>query len=284
MLAFALAASLPATPWFVRTECTAASDLTYHARLKEARAQAEKMKTSGELDVRACGFWLDPTITEMEMALSDEGPSLLKVMEKQLAALESFGESHDSTTRFKDLILEAKLRRIRLRLMQGRRTDAVTEAKEAQRLLKERRRVKKGTPTYFYAEAVANLAVTHASWPVRAALKLIGLEGDDKRGNEALKILLSKKSVYRSEVMIVARSFALEDDHLLGRPLRYSEALHAAYPSNPQIAFDHAMDLADCGRCREVPATLAPMKPKLPTLSRKVREKISKALGACDAP
>jgi hypothetical protein len=146
--------------------------------------------------------------------------------------------------------------------------------------------VRTGTPTYFYAEGVANLALTHAYWPVRTILKLVGVEGDEERGQKAMKKLLEKESVYRPEATCVVRSFALDDAEALGAPLDYSQKMFTNFPENPQMAIDVAFDLKEADRCTEAHEKLAPLNHKVAknpaAFSEKVRRKLDGLRSSCE--
>jgi hypothetical protein len=275
-----------ADPWFVRKECIEATRLTYAARLDEARSRATALLQSKDLDAQACGIWLSVALTEMEIALSDDEQKLLARMTKELDTMEAFGRDHGHVAqRFKDLIIEATLRRVHLNVRLGERAAAIRAVEKAQDLMIERRRVRGGTPTYFYAEGVANLALTHADWPVRTILKLVGVEGDETRGQKAMRILLEKDSVYRPEATCVVRAFALDSAETLGAPLEYSQKMYTSFPDNPQMALDVAHDLKAANRCDEVPAKLARVSGRLSkdpkAYSEKVRRKLEGILDSC---
>jgi hypothetical protein len=278
--------ALAADPWFVRADCMEATRLTYAARLDQAKARAAALLASKDLDARACGIWLSVGVTEMEIALFDDEERLLARMAKELDAMHSFGSEHGHVAqRFEDLVIEATLRRVHLEVRRGERSAAIRAVEQAQKLMEKRRRVPTGTPTYFYAEGVANLALTHAAWPVRTILKLVGVEGDEERGRKAMKKLLERESVYRPEATCVTRSFALDSAEALGAPLEYSERMYTSFPENPQMAFDVANDLREANRCREVPAKLARFSGKISrdpgAFSEKVRRKLEGILEAC---
>jgi hypothetical protein len=263
-----------AEPWFVRKECMEATSLAYAAHLSESSAKAEVLRKSSDLALVACGLWLGVAAIEMEIALSDDETKLLEELRKSIDALEAFGvENGYRTQDFEDLVLEAKLRRVHLLVRLGERTDAIRAVKESKQILERRRRVKKATATYFYAEGIANLAITHADWATRAVLKLVGVEGDEERGNKAMKILLGSKTVYRPEVMIVARNFELSPK------LELSDSLWREFPENPQLAFNCAMDLQEAQRCNEVHSRFE--KVKLEGFGEKIRKKVTGVLALC---
>jgi hypothetical protein len=276
----ALLATLAGAPWYSRSECLDAAHLIYRGQSSEARRSAEAMTASHDLDLHACGLWLSATLIEMEMALSDDEERLLEEMEKRLDALEAFGRDQ-TEQRFADLVLEAKLRRTRLLVLQGHRAEAVSVAKDAQKILEKRRTTRNGTPTYFYAEAIANLAITHADFYIRAVLRLVGLTGDEERGKKAMKILLDKPSIYRAEAMIVARSFTTDDSDLFGPPVNLSAELAKGYPSNPQLAFDHAWDLAGLEKCDAAREAIAPFDSARAKQSSRLNEKLDRVVKIC---
>jgi hypothetical protein len=270
------APALGAEPWFSSKACMEATALAYAARTSEAKQRADALTASKDLDERACGLWLYVSSIEMEIALYDGEEQLFAQLAQRLDALEKFGlEEGYRAPRFSDLVVEAKLRRVHRMVRLSERTAAIRAVKEAKALLEQRRRVKKKTPTYFYAEAVANLAVSRASFPVRAILRLVGIESDEERGKKAMDVLLAGKSVYRSEGILVARNFEL------GPKLDYSESLWRAFPNNPQLAYDHAVDLHAKQRCSEVPSTMAQLK--LDGFGKKVRQKVANILETCKA-
>ena len=88
-----------------------------------------------------------------------------------------------------------------------------------------------------------------------------------------MTILLAGKSVYHSEAIVVARSFEL------GPKLEYSETLWRAYPDNPQLAYNRAVDLQANQRCGEVLSSLSHVK--LEAFGSKVRRKVEDILVAC---
>ncbi len=263
-----------AEPWFVRTDCLEATALAYAAHVDQAMARATAMRDAKDLDARACGLWLLVSATEMQIALYDDEEKLLELLKTRISDLEAFGvENGYRSPRFDDLVLEAKLRRVHLMVRLGERTEAIRAVKEAQRLLERRRRIKKKTPTYFYAEGVANLALTHADWPVRAVLTLVGIQGDEARGTKAMKILLGANSVYRPEATVVARNFEI------GPRLDLSKSLWSEFPDNPQLAFNLAVDLQSAQRCPEANTTLA--RVSLAGYGQKIRRKVTGILDAC---
>ncbi len=273
-------------PWFVRKECIEAIGLTYAARLTEARQKTAELLAQKDLDARACGVWLSAGLTEMEIALSDDEEKLLGRLDKELQVMDAFGREHGHVAqRFEDFVLEATLRRVHLEVRRGERTNAIRMVEQAQRLLEQRRRVRVKTPTYFYAEAVANLALTHADWTTRTVLRLVGVKGDEERGKKAMKLLLENESVYKPEATCVVRSFALDATESLGDPLDYSRRMYRSYPANPQFALNVANDLKDKNRCKEVPAALAAVQTELSrhpaAYSKKLRQKIDDVLEGC---
>ncbi len=275
-----LALSVPSTAWYVDDGCVEVANLVYSAKIVDAKARIAKLNASKSLDDNACALWVSATMKEMQLALDDDAEHLWAEMHEDLDALERFGREHDDQLRFADLVIEAQFRRVRVFAAQKERMSAMSAARKAQSLIEERRRLRKGSPTYFYAEALMNLAITHADWHVRAALALLGFRGDGARGKKAMGMLVAKRSVYQSEAMVVARSFTLRVPGLFDAPLEYSERLRAKHPTNPQLAYDHARDLGALGRCDEAKETLAGVMPNVSTYSKNIRAKLARA-SAC---
>jgi hypothetical protein len=260
----------------------AVTSLIYAGRLDDARVRMAAMSGSTEPDARACAVWLPIELTEMEIAMSDDEQRLLERLADELDALEVFGREHAGFgVRFEDLILEAKLRRVHLEVRRGERMAAIRMVQEAEKLLDGRRRVRKRTPTYFYAEAVANLALTHAEWPMRAVLRIVGIKGDEERGKKAAEILLRRTSVYRPGVSCVIRSFAVVSSRVLGPPLDLSRDLHHDFPDNPVLTTDLAVDLSASQRCEEARAALTPLLERTVGMSDKMRDRIAGVLTSC---
>lgn len=274
----ALTLLAPSAAWYVDDRCVTVANLVYSARIDEAKVQIAELSASKDLDDQACALWVTATMKEMELALLDDQEHLWAEMHDDLDALERFGRAHADTLRFKDLIIEAEFRRVRVFAEQSEKTSAVLAARRAQALLDARRRIKHASPSFFYAEAVMNLAVTHADWHIRAALTLVGMKGNGDRGKKAMKILLSRPSVYRSEAMVVARSFTLRVPGLFDAPLVYSSELRDTHPTNPQLAFDYATDLSRVGRCDEA---LQSLPGSVDKYSKVIQAKIASARDAC---
>lgn len=278
----ALALLAPSAAWYVDDACVEVAELVYSAKIDAAEARIAEMSRSKDLDANACALWIAPMMKEMQLALDDDTDHLWNAMHADLDALEKFGQAHRDELRFSDLIIEAEFRRVRVFAAQEERIAAVKAVRRAQALLDERRRVHKMSPTYLYAEALINLAITHADWHVRAACALLGMSGDGPRGKKAMGILVSKRSVYQSEAMVVARSFTQRVPGLFDAPLEYSTKLRAKHPSNPQLAFDHATDLGALGRCKEAIETLADAMQSVSSFSRHMRAKLARARQGCD--
>lgn len=278
----ALALLAPSAAWYVDPDCMKTANLVYSAHIDEAKARIAELSASKDLDDQACALWVSATMKEMEIALFDDADHLWAEMQADLDAMEKFGREHGNELRFADLVLEAEFRRVRVFAEQEEKMDAMRAARRAQTLLEERREKKKGSPSYFYAEALINLAITHADWHVRAACALLGMRGDGKRGKKAMALLLKNKSVYQSEAMVVARSFTVRVPGLFDEPLIYSAKLRKKHPDNPQLAFDHAIDLGKIERCEEAMATLQSVLPKAPTYSKNVQAKLTRAQAACN--
>ncbi|MCA9549298.1 MAG: hypothetical protein KC933_04635 [Myxococcales bacterium] len=223
-------------------------------------------------------------MAEMELAIEGDDQAVHRKQGRRLEVLEAFARDHRGEgARFADLLLEVQLRRVRLFIAQDRRADAVSEARAAQRTLEVRRGRRAVTPTFLYAEAVQNLALAGADWPVQLVLRMAGLRADGARGARALKVLLAKDSAYGLEVRYLARTFAVSPDADTRGPLAYSAELHRRFPANPQLAFDHAVDLLEAKKPAEAAAALAEPLARLTaqpdTWSARIRAKLYWAAG-----
>lgn len=251
-------------PWYADKACLEAVHEVSLGRLEKAKAFASEAQRASDLDRQACGFWLMASVTETELAVLGRGSVSLKTQKSRLDALEAFAKAHPEEARFSDLAIEAKLRRVRMLLSDGSPTRAVGQARDADAGIEKAVAGSARTPTLAYALAVSNLAIAHSDWAVRTAARLAGLSGNSKIGERALRQLMASESVYQHEAYYLARTFAeAKPDGRLGPPLPYSSWLVKRYPNNPQLGFDHAVDLTDAGQSAKVPGALAPLLDKL---------------------
>lgn len=275
-----------AAPWYASPACTRANEQLFSGAFSEVKAFVKAASASADPDEKACGLWLSASMTETQLALFGDGAVRPAEQRARLDRLSAFAQAHPTEPRFSDLRLEASLRRVRMLLRQGERSAAVREARAAEAALKARRKLRKITPTYMYAEAVSNLAVAHSEWLLRTILGMAGLSGDAARGKKALDLMRRKKSVYQPGAEYLARSFAeAKPDGVLGAPLPYSKRLYHRYPAHPQMAFDYSVDLAEAGRCAQVPAVIQPLLEQLKARpgrwSARVRTKLRWIMGRC---
>jgi hypothetical protein len=285
LLALASVTATPGTsPWFADPGCVAALRSAVEGSDAEALVARTALARRGDLAGLACSVWLELPRDEVELALEGPNDALNERRTKRLGRLfgfsKRFGRQDPS---FAALELEARMRRVRLLVDIGDRTEGLAEARRVQKMLAAARKDTQH-PSVVYVAGVIDLAVSSANLPLRLLLGMAGIEGDVDRGRRGLESLVDGDTVYAADALFLLAHFERAREGLgTPRALVYAERLSKRYPSNPQFAFDHAEDLIAAGRAKEVGPLLAPFRARLDASpeawSPLVRAKLHWALG-----
>lgn len=281
-------AAQAAEPWYQRSSCENAAKAVLSGDFEAANARLGRLEASRDPDDQACAVWLHLLYAEIQLGLGGKLPALIQNRDKRLKNIYGFSKAHAKyAARFADLEIEARMKRVRFLAEDGKRGDALKEAKRSQTLL-EQRLAKKAEPsvTLEYSIGSSNLAVAFASWPVRMVIKLSGISGDEELGAKKLKALFQGDTVYRYEAAYLLHSFAVErPGDVLGSPVQYAEFLARQFPNNPQFLYEYAEALWTEKNCALAMQTLKPVQEVLAgepgKWSSRIRGKIYLMSGRC---
>ena len=276
----------PSEHWYARPECRSAYATLMTAELDAAREKIAQLHRSPDLELRACGVWLEIPQCEIELSLEGESDALIARRGRRLERLFKFAMRHGRRRpHLLDLAIEARMRRVRLMAETGDRPGALGEARKVEKMLAARAD-QPPTPTRSYARGLTNLAVSQSGWALRVLLKMAGIGGDEAQGRRLLESLAEGNTVYQADALFVLHHFARKGsapDTVATE--RYGTRLARAYGQNPQFLFNRAVDQYQTGRCTEALATLAPARSRLnakPRLwSARVRKKVYWLTGRC---
>ena len=277
-----------AEPWYRRASCESAARAVLSGDFKTADERLGRLEAQRDPDDQACAVWLHLLYAEIQLGLGGKLPALLENRDRRLKNIYGFSKAHAKyAARFADLEIEARMKRVRFLAEDGKRSDALKEAKRSQALL-ELRLSKKAEPsiTLDYSIGSSNLAVAFASWPVRMVIKLAGVSGDGELGAKKLQELYKGDTVYRYEAAYLLHSFAVErPGDLLGSPVQYAAFLAAQFPNNPQFLYEYAEALWVEKNCALAMQTLKPVQDVLAgepgKWSSRIRGKIYLMSGRC---
>lgn len=262
-LVFVTGSASAAEPWYRRTTCENAAKAVLSGDFAAADDRLGRLEASRDPDDQACAVWLHLLYAEIQLGLGGKLPALIQNRDRRLKNIYGFSKAHAKyAARFADLEIEARMKRVRFLAEDGKRSDALKEAKRSQTLL-EQRLSKKAEPsvTLEYSIGSSNLAVAFASWPVRMVIKLSGVSGDGELGAKKLKELYQGDTVYRYEAAYLLHSFATErPGDILGSPVQYAEFLARQFPNNPQFLYEYAEALWVEKNCSLAMKTLKPVQ------------------------
>ena len=280
------AASARAAPWYEQEPCRAAHATVMTAELARGRAAIAALERDSDVELRACGAWLHVVLSDVEFVLEGRSPALNRRRMRRLERLFKFAVRHGRPRpHLLDLAIEARIRRVRVLVDQGKQTVAVSEARKVEKML-DGRADHARTPSRMYARGVADLAVAQAPWALRVLVNMAGLRGDAERGRRLLESLGNGRTVYRADALLALYHFARHrDDGARVDVERYGARLAGGFRHHPQFVFDHALDQFRAGRCIEALTILAPTRVRLqanPRLwSPRARKKVYWLTGRC---
>lgn len=237
------------TPWYAHAECKAAHREVMTLEISRVEVVIDRLKRHRDIELRACGYWLEIPRSTAELVLRGKRKISPEDHERRLKILHAFGMRFGKKRpHLRDLAIEARMRRVRLLLETGKKTDALEEARRVEKMLASRAQ-KPTTASRTYVRGAIDLVVGESAWPVRTLLSMAGVEGDSKRGRTLLESLAKEDTVYRSEAGSVLYHFARENHGSRhARTQRYGRMLAAEFPENPQFGFDHGVDLVRLGK------------------------------------
>lgn len=285
-LLFAAAEPTAAQVWWERASCHQAIEAVLSADLAAAEARLSALEASRDPEDQACAVWARVGHAETQIAVKGPEKALLENRERRLLRMFGFAKSHEKRGRhLGDLEMEARVRRVRVLVDKGDRTDALKEAKRVKELLAERGGGDE-SPTLTYVRGVVDMAVSQSAWPLKMLLGMAGVSGDAGRGRKALTQLADGATVYRWDAIYVLRHFAEESPGPEnGRPLDFSLRISPRFRTNPQLVYDHALDFHRERRCAEALEVAKPLVSRLerePSLwSAQARAKLFWISGRC---
>ena len=253
---------------------------------ESARSAIASLQRSPDLELRACGAWLEISLCEIEMSLEGKSAALATRRAQRLEKLFRFAMRHGRRRpHLLDLAIEARMRRVRSMVQSGDRTAALGEARKVEKMLASRAD-RLSTATRVYTRGLTDLAVSQSGWAVRVLLRMAGITGDETRGRRLLESLAEGNTVYQADALFVLHHFARKGSKPdAAHTERYGKRLARAYRQNPQFIFNRAVDQYKTGRCAEALATLAPARTRLnedPRLwSARMRKKVYWLTGRC---
>lgn len=273
-------------PWYQHDACRTAHATVMSAELKAGRAAIAGLQRSPDLELRACGMWLEVPLGDVEFLLQGKSPALSHRRMRRLQKLFKFAMRYGRRRpHLLDLAIEARIRRVRVLVEQGQSTAAIREAQKVEKML-DARQGRASTPSRMYARGISDLAVAQAPWALRVLVKMAGMRGEPERGRRLLESLGTGTSVYRADALAVLYHFARKRDRPSAQEIdSYGARLARHYAQNPQFVFDHALDQFRAGRCADSLAILQPMRARLhadPVLwSPRTRKKVYWLTGRC---
>jgi hypothetical protein len=280
-----LVAAPESTRWYDRPACQKALEVILAADLDEADRKIKPLEASSDAEDQACGVWLRATLAETQISVGGRLPALLENREKVLLRMFKFAKSHASERHLADLEIEARMRRVRALVDKGERTDALKEINRTKELLAQRKDSTE-TPTQKYVAGIVNSAVSQSGFPMKVVLGIAGVSGDADQGRQHLKDLAAGTSIYRYDAMYILHHFSRESPSKEnGAPIDYSKPLFSQFPTNPQFAYDLAVDLYEAKRCKDSLDALTDTRKKLAEApnqwSSTVRAKLYYITGRC---
>ena len=286
LLWVSMAEAAEPVPWYARDECRMAYSTVMSADLAAGQSAISQLQHSADLELRTCGIWLELPLCEIEMALEGESPALTERRNERLEKLFKFAMHYGPRRPYLlDLAIEARMRRIRLMVDRGDKGGALGEARKVEKMLESRKDAPPNA-TRDYSRGVTLLAVSRAAWGLQALLRMAGVRGDRKRGEELLEALAEGHTVYQADALFLLYHFARQNDKPGDQGVdRYGAKLILAYGQNPQFLFDRAVDQFRAGHCIDALATLQPARSRLhdnPKLwTARVRKKVYWLTGRC---
>ncbi|HJL43175.1 MAG TPA: hypothetical protein RMG48_17850 [Myxococcales bacterium LLY-WYZ-16_1] len=242
-----------AEPWYDRPSCQAATQVTMGVDFDEVDAVLSKLERSRDLDDKACAVYNRALESEMRITIYGETPQTLAFREKHLKRMFGFAKAHAKYgARFRDLEIEARMRRVRVLFDGGQKTAAMGEARRTSKLLEAHG--DSSTPTVDFVKGTMFSALGEANLLARTALWAAGVSGSADEGTRSLQKLLSSDTVYRHEATYVALHFAKEKakdgaNSPFGNPTMLARRLAKSFPSNPQFAYEYAQLLQGQESC-----------------------------------
>ncbi|NJK88377.1 MAG: hypothetical protein HC923_02590 [Myxococcales bacterium] len=242
------------SPWYDRASCKEAMQIVMALDLDGSESAIRTLETDKDLDAKACGVYLRALLSEMLIAVHGSTPEQLRYREEHLKRMFGFAKAHAKYgVRYADLEVEARMRRVRTLFEQGNKTEALAEARRANKLLKAR--LERGTsPTVDFVQGIMYSALGQSGMLTRTLLGMAGLSGDPAEGYQALQRVYGGHSVYRDEALYLARHFAWdmrESGSPFGDPLALGRTLVARHPTNGQFVYDQGRSLRLEGQCKE---------------------------------
>lgn len=278
-------APAPATPWYERASCDRAIQAVLSADFDASDDRLRALESSSDVEDKACAVWARVVLAEVQIAIGGRMPALLENREHTLKRMYGFSRAHAALgPRFRDLEIEARVRRVRVLVDLGERREALKEMRRAGDLLDRR----KGEPTATmrYVRGVSYMAVSQSPWALRTLMGMAGIRGEAEIGRGDLKTLERGTSVYRYDAVYLLHYFAeASPGGANGIPSDYSRRMSELFPTNPQFSYDYALDLQREKRCGDSLRAIERFTSKLqrePMLwSSQVRAKLYWLSGRC---
>ena len=249
-------------PWFERPSCAEVVQAVMDLKTDVAEKQIAKLEKSRDPDDIACSVYARVNLAEMYLTLYGDEPKWVQHRLDQLGRMYKFSKAFGRYgRRFKDLEIEARLRRIRALFEKGEKTSAISEARTTDRLL-DKRREGPNSPTVDFVTGVLYTTLGDAPFYQRALLQMAGIGGDAEIGHAALKRLSHGDTVYATEAAYISHHFANEafkdgESSAFGKPWSTGHRLNEL-ARNPQYAVEYVRALRKADRCADGVEVLQP--------------------------
>ncbi|MEM6370584.1 MAG: hypothetical protein AAF851_19980 [Myxococcota bacterium] len=261
LLAPGLTASAKA-PWYERPSCAQAVQSVMELKVEDSEAQIEKLERSRDPDDIACSVYARVNLAEMYLTLYGDTPKWVQYRLDQLQRMYGFSRAFGKYgRRFKDMEIEARMRRIRALFEKGEKTSAISEARTTDRML-DRRRQGPVSPTVDFVTGVLYTTLGDAPFYQRALLQMAGIGGDADIGHAALNRLAHGDTVYAIEATYISHHFATTahkegERSDFGKPWDTGRRL-TQLAENPQYAVEYTRALRKVKRCADALPVLQP--------------------------
>lgn len=252
-----------ATPWFERDACRDVLESVNANRFDEAENALGVLENRSDPDDRACAVYGRLFLAENYLSIHGDEPKWLANRDRHLKRMLIFAKTHAKFgARFADFEMEARMRRTRLLFDSGQQTEAVSEARRTNRLLKERLEDDDESATRSFVQGVMYTAFGQSNFLARTLFRLAGLGGSGDDGRASLIDLADGDTPYMGEALYLTLHFAMEDaregktESPFGDPAERARRLVERYPTNPQYVYEYVKVLQFQNRCAEAEAVL----------------------------
>lgn len=277
-------------PWWDRASCIEAVEKVHEADLEGAERAISALEKSKDPDDLACTVYARVNLSEQYLSVFGMTKRWKSNRQNQLKRMAGFANAYAKHgLRFKDLEMEARLRRIRALFEDGNKTEAIKEASRTDGML-DRRINGPSNPTVQFVTGLLYTTLGSAPFYQRALLQMAGIGGDAELGHKQIKRLANGSTAYKIEANYVSHHFAWErskegEVSAFGKATQTGAELVRLVPENPQFVVEYARALRTEGRCEESLPFFEPIVQRIErepgAWSADMRSKVLYSAGRC---